>query len=105
MSGTEILSRDPAAAIMWVLKLFVVGDNANSAIAINNLQKLVAAHFPPGTRVEVIDLSREPNAPGSEDVLAVPMLVRDRPKPIRRIIGDLSDTSRVLQGLGIAIPD
>lgn len=85
----------------WVLKLFVVGYSPISAVAVNNLQKLVAAYLPAETQVRIIDLAREPDAEGSEDVLAVPMLVRDSPEPIRRVIGDLADTSRVLQGLGI----
>ena len=100
-SNPSNLSEKADHAAVWLLKLFVVGHSPVSAIAVNNLQKLAARHLPANTQIQIVDLAREPDAEGSEDVLAVPMLVRDRPQPIRRIIGDLADTSRVLQGLGL----
>ncbi len=86
----------------WSLLLFVAGETAASARAIHNLKKLVAEYLPPSTRVQVIDLIREPEAEGCDEVLAVPLLVRKSPPPPRRIIGDLEDTERVLKILEIA---
>src|SRR4051812_16438513 len=85
----------------WALKLFVAGESRISALAIQNLKKLVEVHLPSNTRVRIVDLVREPDAEGNEEVLAVPLLVRDQPKPPRRVIGDLADTEKVLRGIGL----
>src|SRR5205809_4862651 len=83
----------------WSLKLFVAGETAASARAIHNLKKLVAEYLPANNLVQIIDLIREPDAEGCDEVLAVPLLVRKSPPPPRRIIGDLENTERVLRTL------
>ena len=85
----------------WSLKLFVASNSAASATAIVQLKRIVAEFLPVGSRVEIVDLLKEPSAVDSEQVLAIPTLVRKNPEPVRRIIGDLSDIDRVLVLLGI----
>ena len=89
--------------VPWSLKLFVAGETAASARAIHNLKKLVAEYLPANTLVQIIDLIREPDAEGCDQVLAVPLLVRKSPPPPRRIIGDLENTERVLRTLEIPV--
>jgi circadian clock protein KaiB len=85
----------------WSLKLFVATNSAASATAIVQLRRIVAEFLPQGSKVEIVDLLKEPSAVDSEQVLAIPTLIRKTPEPVRRIIGDLSDTDRVLVLLGI----
>jgi circadian clock protein KaiB len=89
--------------VTWSLQLFVAGETAASARAIHNLTRLVAEYLPANTVIQVIDLVREPEAEGGEEILAVPLLVRLSPPPPRRIIGDLGDTDRVLSTLEISV--
>ena len=91
--------------VPWSFKLFVAGETAASARAINNLRKLVAEHLPANTFVQIIDLTREPDAEGCDEVVAVPLLVRKSPPPPRRIIGDLENIERVLRTLEIRVLD
>ena len=90
----------------WNLSLFVAGkDHPNSQLAYANLIRICEEHLPGGYNLNVVDISKTPEAAASEQILALPTLVRRAPKPTRRIIGDLSDTDRVLISLGVQAID
>jgi len=82
------------------LRLYVAGQTPKSLSAINNLQQICQAHIP-NFNIEVVDLLERPQLARQDQILAVPTLVRKLPPPIRQIIGDLSDTERVLVGLDL----
>lgn len=84
---------------MWELRLYVAGQSPKSMVAFDNLKKLCETHLPGRYRIEVIDLVRNPKLAKDDEIIAIPTLVRKLPNPIRKIIGDLSDTERSLVGL------
>jgi circadian clock protein KaiB len=90
-----------AAGETYDLRLYVAGETAKSVAAIANLKLLCEEHLAGRYRVEVIDLMRTPQLAAGDQILAIPTLVRRLPTPIKRIIGDLSDTERVLVGLDL----
>lgn len=90
---------EPAAA--WDLKLYVAGQSPKSLTAFANLKKLCEEHLQGKFRIEVIDLLKNPQLAKGDQILAIPTLVRKLPVPIRKIIGDLSNTERVLVGLDL----
>ncbi len=88
-------------AEFWDLRLYVAGQTPKSQAAFANLKKVCEEHLSGKCRIEVIDLVRNPRLAQGDQILAVPTLVRKLPEPIRKIIGDLSNTERVLVGLDI----
>jgi circadian clock protein KaiB len=84
---------------IWHLRLYVAGQSPKSLRAFVNLTELCEEHLPGRHEIEVIDLMEHPGLARSDDILAIPTLVRRLPAPLRKIIGDLSDTERVLVGL------
>ena len=85
----------------WDLRLYVAGQTPKSQAAFNNLKKFCETHLNGKCRIEVIDLLKNPKLAAGDQILAIPTLVRKLPEPIRKIIGDLSNTERVLVGLDI----
>ena len=83
----------------WQLRLYVAGQSPRSVAAIDNLKRLCETHLPGKYTIEVVDLVRNPKLARDDQIVAIPTLVRKLPDPIRRIIGDLSDTDRTLVGL------
>lgn len=83
----------------WMLRLYVAGQLPKSLRAFANLKKLCEKHLAGRYEIEIIDLLEHPSLARSDDILAVPTLVRRLPVPLRKLIGDLSDTERVLVGL------
>ncbi len=83
------------------LRLYVAGQTPKSLAAIANLKRLCDTYLPGRHSVEIIDLIDEPQLAITDHIFALPTLVRRLPKPLRRIIGDLSKTERVLVGLDI----
>ena len=83
------------------LRLYVAGQTPRSQAAISNLRRICEEHAEIPYRVEVIDLAKNPALARDHQILAIPTLVRSLPVPIRKIIGDLSDTDRVVVGLDI----
>lgn len=81
------------------LRLYVAGQSPKSLRAIDNLRKVCEEHLEGRFRVELIDLLENPRLARGDEIIAVPTLVRKLPEPIRKIIGDLSDTDKVLVGL------
>lgn len=84
---------------IWELRLYVAGQTPRSMAAFNNLKKICDEHLAGRYRIEVIDLLQNPRLARDEQIVAIPTLVRKLPDPIRRIVGDLSDTERTLVGL------
>ncbi len=84
-----------------ILKLYVTGQTRNSRNAITNLQKICEEHLCGRYKIEVIDLRENPQLAKENKIIAVPTLIRELPESIGQIIGDLSDTERVLVGLDL----
>jgi circadian clock protein KaiB len=83
------------------LCLYVAGNTPRSAVALKNLKNIAATHLGGEYTIKVIDLLKHPALARGDQILAIPTLVRRLPSPIRKIIGDLSDTERVLIGLDV----
>jgi circadian clock protein KaiB len=102
---TPVTSRKakPAATASsdWDLRLYVAGPTPNSVAAFRNLEKICEEHLAGRYHIEVIDLMKNPKLAQGDQILAVPTLVRQLPSPIRKIIGNLSNTERVLVGLDL----
>jgi circadian clock protein KaiB len=85
----------------WQLRLYVAGQTSKSVTALTNLKKICEDHIPGKYIIEVIDLLKNPTLAKGDQILAIPTLVRKLPEPIRKILGDLSNTERVLVGLDL----
>jgi len=83
----------------WELRLYVTGRSPSCLRAIENLRLACEQHLAGRHRIEVVDLLENPSRAADDQILAVPTLVRQYPPPIRKIVGDLSDTDRLLAGL------
>lgn len=94
-------SKSPAPKAEWELRLYVAGQTPKSVAAFNNLKKICEEHLAGKYRIEVIDLLENPKLAQGDQILALPTLVRKLPEPIKKIIGDLSNTERVLVGLDL----
>jgi len=92
-------------AKLWQLRLYVAGQTPKSLAAFSNLKKLCESHLNGRYSIEVIDLVEQPKLSKGDQILAIPTLVRKLPQPVRKIIGDLSDTNRVLVGLDLRPAD
>jgi circadian clock protein KaiB len=85
----------------WDLRLYVAGQSKKSMAAFQNLKKLCDEYVPGQYRIEVIDLLKNPMLAAGDQIVAIPTLVRKLPEPIKKIIGDLSNTERTLVGLDL----
>ena len=85
----------------YELRLYVAGQTARSLEAFSNLKKICEEHLKGRYSIEVIDLLENPRLAKGDQILAVPTLVRKLPEPVRKIIGTLADTERVLVGLDL----
>ncbi len=85
----------------WELKLYVAGHTPKSIAAFNNLKKICEEYMPGKYHIEVVDLVKNPQLARGDQIIAVPTLVRHLPPPLKKIIGDLSNTLRVLVGLDL----
>lgn len=90
-----------AEASRWNLRLYVAGQTPRSLTAFKNLKDICEEYLKGQYHIEVIDLMENPTLARGDQILAIPTLVRKLPQPIRKIIGDLSNTERVLVGLDI----
>ena len=87
--------------LKYELRLYVAGNTPKSVLALNNLKKYCEEHLKSQYKIEVIDLLLHPQLAEGDQILAIPTLVRKVPIPIRKIIGDLSNEEKVLDGLNI----
>ncbi len=100
--GDEVLRPDAGCDDeVYILRLYVAGQTKKSLTAFANLKKICEEHLAGKYRIEVVDLLENPKLAKGDQILAIPTLVRRLPPPIKKIIGDLSNTERVLVGLDL----
>ncbi|SNQ60911.1 circadian clock protein KaiB [Candidatus Methanoperedens nitratireducens] len=97
----EELESSKTGSDKYELRLYVAGQTPKSIAAFNNLKKICEEHLAGKYRIEVIDLLKNPQLAKGDQIFAIPTLVRKLPQPLRKIIGDLSNTERVLVGLDL----
>ena len=90
---------DKDAPEKWELRLYTAGQTPKSLAALNNLKRLCDEHLAGRYSIEIVDLLANPRLAKEDQIVAIPTLVRKLPDPMRKIIGDLSDTERALVGL------
>ena len=104
MPEFESVTRIAAAeAQTYELRLYVAGQTPKSVLALANLRQICEEHLQGRYEIEVIDLVENPQLAQGDQILALPTLVRRLPEPIKKIIGDLSNTDRVLVGLDLRV--
>ena len=86
---------------LWQLRLYVAGQTPKSVTAFANLKRLCEEYMPDQYRIEIVDLLQHPELAQQDQIFAIPTLVRQLPRPIRQIIGDLSNREKVIVGLDI----
>ena len=94
-------AEEKAPPEFWILRLYVAGQTPKSLEAFANLKRICEEHMAGQYEIEVIDLLENPQLAAGDQILAIPTLVRKLPPPVRKIIGDLSNTERVLIGLDV----
>ena len=104
-SKTSRRKEQPAKARRdkWILRLYVAGQTQKASTAFSNLKLICEERLKGKYRIEVIDLLKKPQLARDDQILAVPTVVRKFPRPVRNVIGDLSDTERVLVGLDLIV--
>ena len=109
VNGSEAFEHDEPAGTeaeeQFRLRLYVADASPKSLKALANLKRLCEETLRPGYEIEVIDLVEHPQLAAADEILAVPTLVRRLPAPMRKIIGDLSDSERVIVGLQLVERD
>jgi len=85
----------------YELKLFVSGASPNSVKAINNIQRIMELHASGNYNLQIIDVYQEKSVAQTEQIVALPMLIKKRPLPEQRFIGDMSNELKVVRGLGL----
>jgi circadian clock protein KaiB len=106
MQSSENGSRPQSSAgETYQLRLYVAGQTPKSVLALKNLKKICEEYLQGRYEIEVIDLRQNPQLATGDQILALPTLVRRLPEPIKKIIGDLSNTERVLVGLDLRVRD
>ena len=97
----RVSKRAASAPPQWKLRLYVADNTSKSVTAFRNLEQMCETHLAGRYHIEVIDLLTNPQLAQGDQILAVPTVVRKLPAPIRKIIGTLADTERVLVGLDL----
>jgi circadian clock protein KaiB len=90
------MAKDIKSRPRLLLRLYVAGNAPNSILAIANLKAVCDAHYAAGHELEIVDMLRHPQRAIADQIVATPTLLRLLPLPVRRVIGDLSDTSKLL---------
>lgn len=94
-------AKSKGAGAIWELRLYVAGQSSKSLLAFANLTRICEENLAGKYSIEIVDLLKNPQLAQGDQILAVPTLVRKLPEPVRKIIGDLSHTERVLVGLDL----
>jgi circadian clock protein KaiB len=87
--------------VRYVLRLYVTGTTPHSARAIVNIRKICEAHLPGRYELQIVDIAHHPTLAEGEQIIAAPTLIKKLPLPVRRFIGDMSQTERILLGLDV----
>jgi circadian clock protein KaiB len=85
----------------YILRLYISGASPNSLKAINNIKSICGKYLPDDHELEIIDVYQQPLVAKTQQVIALPLLIKLEPFPVRRLIGNMSDTEKVLKGLGL----
>ena len=101
LSGRKAAPNAGTPEERWILRLYVAGQTPKCITAFDNLKKLCEEHLAGRYSIEVVDLLKSPQLAKGDQIFAIPTLVRELPEPVRKIIGDLSNTERVLVGLDL----
>jgi circadian clock protein KaiB len=105
MKNTPAGKKQPAgpdaSEEVWILRLYVAGQTPKSISAFTNLKKICEEHLAGKYRIEIVDLMKNPKLARGDQILAIPTLVRQLPPPVKKLIGDLANTERVLVGLDL----
>ena len=101
MSTTETANVSETEKDKWLLRLYVAGQTPKCVAACANLKKICAEYLDNRYQIEMIDLLENPQLARGDQIVAIPTMVRNLPEPVRKIIGDLSNTERVLVGLDL----
>jgi circadian clock protein KaiB len=96
MESGQPVTLDPD---VWELRLYIAGETAKSIAAVANLQRICDERLAGRYKIEVVDLLKNPQLAKGDQIIAIPTLVRKLPNPVRKIIGDLSNTEKTLVGL------
>lgn len=96
-----ILNQSKSESSRFVLRLYIAGQSPKSVAAIMNSKRICEENLPGRYVLDVIDLYQQPQLAQEEQIIALPALIRKHPPPIRRIIGDMSNAERVIQGLDL----
>ena len=97
----EALKEKTIRRVKYILRLYVTGSSHRSLRAVYNLKKICEEYFPDDYDLEVIDIYKNPGAAREEQIIAAPTLVKTLPRPIRKFVGDLSNTQKILVGLDV----
>ena len=100
----EALKGSSLSRAKYIFRLYVTGSSTRSLRAIHNLKKLCDEYLPGAYDLKVIDIYKDPDAAREEQIVAAPTLVKQLPRPLRRFVGDLSNTEKLLVGLEIYQP-
>lgn len=101
MAVTKATKTSLTKSDKWILRLYVAGQTPKCITAFANLKKICAEHLDGKCQIEIIDLLENPQLARGDQIIAIPTLVRNLPQPVRKIIGDLSNTEKVLVGLDL----
>jgi len=101
MAVTKATKTSPTKSDKWILRLYVAGQTPKCIAAFANLKKICAEYLDGHYHIEIIDLLENPQLARGDQIIAIPTLVRNLPEPMRKIIGDLSNTEKVLVGLDL----
>ncbi len=100
-TATHGANGSPPDIEIFSLRLYVAGQTPKSLTAFANLKRLCEEHLPGKYRIEVIDLVKNPHLAQADQIVALPTLVRKLPEPIKRVVGDLSNSEKVIVGMDI----
>jgi circadian clock protein KaiB len=98
-----MVQKKEITSIEYVLRLYITGASPNSIRAVNNTKYICEEYLTGRYSLEIIDIYQTPELAGKEQIIALPLLVRKEPLPQRRLIGDMSQTDKVLRGLGLEL--
>ena len=101
MSVTKATKTPQMESDKWILRLYVAGQTPKCITAFANLKKICAEFLDNRYEIQIIDLLENPQLARGDQIIAIPTLVRNLPEPVRKIIGDLSNTEKVLVGLDL----
>jgi circadian clock protein KaiB len=101
LEAFQALAKQPSSSDKYLLRLYVAGTTTKASRAIENVRRICEEHLAGRYELEVVDLYQQPTLSKGEQIIAVPTLIKKLPAPLRKFIGDMSDTDRILIGLDL----